>query len=143
MRGKWVLLCVSAILVAIAAGALSVLRRPAVEAKKAAPAPPPALPPGAEISLAGKIEADHVIPVPAPIDGIIEEYLVDVGEEVYEGQLLARLRNQALEGASELAKIELDRAETRVNNLDSSLISARLEASRARAESSRSKGEFE
>jgi len=143
MRGKWVLFSVSVVLAAIAAGALSVLwQKPRVEPKTAAPATPP-LPPGVEISLSGKVEAQHLVAVPAPVDGKIDELPVEDGQEVFEGQILARIKNEALEGARDLATLEMERVRNRVNTLESALIAARLEASRARAEASRSKGEYD
>jgi len=140
MRGKWFLAGATVILLAIAAGALSVLwRKPAPPPARSAAAAP--LAPGAEISLSGRVEAQNVVDVPAPIDGTIDEYLVEPGEDVFEGQLLARIRNEGLESARELARLELDRTQTRMNNLESYLLSARLEASRARADASRAQEE--
>jgi multidrug resistance efflux pump len=138
MRGKWALFGGIVILLGVMAGALTVWKRQ----QPAAPAPPPAasvpvLPAGTEISLPGKVEAREVVGVQAPSDGTIAEYLVMVGEEVFEGQLLARISNPALLGAQERAKELADKAQERVNALESQMLAARLDASRGQAESAR------
>lgn len=92
-----------------------------------------------EISCTGKVQAAFLVPVPATIDGSIEEFLAEPGQEVYEGQLLARLKNTVLESARDSAAGELERAQTRVQRLEAAIIQARLEASRARADAMRSK----
>jgi multidrug efflux pump subunit AcrA (membrane-fusion protein) len=145
MRGKWVLVSASVILAAIAAGALSVLRKE--RAEKAEPPRPAAAveapaPPN-EVSLPGKILALHVVPVGEQIEGNIDSFLADVGQEVFEGQLLARMTNLGLETARESATSSLQNAQDRVNRIETAIIAARLEASRARADAIRSRTEFE
>ncbi len=141
MRGKWLLFGGIVVLAGIGAGALSLLRRPAAAP---APAQPAAAPPlGPEVSLSGKIQARRVVPVEAPSDGVMEVSAVDVGQDVFEGQLLARIKNTTLESAVERAQLEFDGAQTRVANLDATLISARLEAARAEADSVRARLAFE
>lgn len=143
MRGKWILFGGSVILLAAGLGALNRWKREhAPPARKAAPEPAPIIA-GLEISLSGRVQAQKVVAVPASTDGKIEEFFVEAGEEVYEGQMLARIKNQRLEASHELAQNELDRAQTKVNNLESAILTARLEASRTRADASRSKGELD
>ncbi|HEU0140218.1 MAG TPA: efflux RND transporter periplasmic adaptor subunit [Bryobacteraceae bacterium] len=146
MRGKWILLAGVAILVAVIAGALSAVWRDRAErarqaqeqaeAKKAGP-------PASEISLSGTVQAQNVVPVPASVNGTLEIYYVEEGQEVFEGQLLARIRNTRLETERDAATAELERIQTRVNNLESGIISARLEASRAMADANRARADFE
>src|SRR5258708_33716945 len=66
MRGKWLLAGSSVILVALATGALTRLRHEASaktpEVQKSRAADPPR-----ELSLPGKIQAQHVIPLGAPV----------------------------------------------------------------------------
>lgn len=143
MRGKWALGGGIVILLAILAGAISVWRRQ----PKPAPPPPkqeaPAGPAAGElISLTGKIEAREVVGVQAPSDGTIEEYLVSVGEEVFEGQLLARIRNPSLTLEQQKAKESADSAQERVNVLESQMLAARLESSRAQAEVARVRDDY-
>ena len=138
MRGKWLLFGASVILAAIATGAFLSLRNQQAQ-PKAAPAPAAApIPAGiTEITLDGKIESQQVLNLGAPVDGMLEDVFHEPGHEIYEGQLIARIRNEGLESDRDRAKEEVDRLQTRVNNLESSLLAARLEASRSRAEASR------
>ncbi len=138
MRGRWLLFAGVVILVAVAAGALSWLRRsPPV----AAPPPSSALPPAplaaSEISLPCRIRAQHIIPVGAPVEGTIEFLGPGPGDDVYEGEVLGRIRNVGLEAAQQLAQAQVERAQARVDSLNSNYIAARLEASRARSDASR------
>jgi HlyD family secretion protein len=145
MRGKWLLTSGTVILVAMAVGALSLLRRESVSPPPAPSSPPepPAAFAGSEISLGGRIQAQHVIPVPVPIQGTIDRFFAEVGEEVYEGQLLAEISNTELEEEHSVVASEMESARSRVNHLESSLIAARLGASRARADATRARAEFE
>lgn len=87
--------------------------------------------------LSGTAAAQRTVPVPAPIEGTLEMFLVEVGQEVAEGQPLAQIRNEGLEAAQATARQELERAESRLSQLEAQITAARLEASRARAEASR------
>lgn len=141
MRGKWLLFGGCLILLAIAAGAITVWRQQ--QAKPAAVAPPPApVEPSGDLSLTGKIEARNVVPVKAPSSGTVEEYLVNEGEEVYEGQLVARLHNPTLSTERDQAKERADKTQERLNQLESQMLAARLEVSRGRAEVARIKDDY-
>lgn len=142
MRGKWLLFAGVVILAGIGAGALSLLFRSG-RPGNAGPAPGVSPPIGPEVACTGRIQARRVVAVPAPMDGVLEEVLADVGQDVFEGQLLARIKNSALESALDRAQLEFERAQTRVSNLEGALIAARLEAARAGAEATRSRQEFE
>ncbi len=142
MRGKWLLAGGSVILVALATGALTRLRReasakaPEIRKSQAGEAPH-------DLSLPGKIQAQHVIPVGAPVTGTIDSFLVDVGQDVYEGQLLAHIAGQSLEAARQEAARAAQNAQEKVNAIEGRIIAARLEASRARADANRSRDQFE
>jgi len=141
MRGKWLWLS-GLIVMAAVGGALAVFWRAGQASRAPAPAGhAPPLP--SEVILPGKIQAQHVVPVAAGVEGIVEQFLVEVGQEVYEGQLLARIRNEGLDTAQQVAAADVERAETKLRALESAMIAARLEASRARADASRVRGEFE
>ena len=119
MRGKWVLLAGVVVLVAIAAGALTVWRRElAAKRKPVVTNAAIPLPPGTEINLPGRVEAKNVVPVAATIEGTIDAFHVQVGDEVFEGQLLASIKNTDLESARDVAAMEFERAETRITNLE-------------------------
>ncbi len=144
-QGKWLLFGGLVILSAIAAGALSLWRYETARPKPVVTAPAPAVfdPVGSEINLTGQIQAQKVVNVAAPIEGVIESFAVEVGQDVVEGQLLARIKNVRVETALQNATEEADRAQTRVQNTEAAITAARLEASRARAESSRVHAELE
>jgi multidrug resistance efflux pump len=146
MRGKWVLIGVSIILGAIAIGALSSLwqtpKKPAVAQQQTNPAATDPFPSGTEISLEGTVEAQQTVDVSSKVTGILSEVFFEPGQEVYEGQLIARVQNRKLESERDRAKEDLESLQTKLNNAESSLLSARLEASRARAEASRVKDEL-
>ena len=139
MQGKWLLAGGVAIFAAVAAGAVAWFRaqqqpKPAAQPPAAAQA---AVPAGDEFSGEGKIQAIHIVPVKAPVDGVVEELFAEIGAEVYEGQLLARIRNGKFDMALETATADAEKVKTRVNSLEGSIIAARLEASRAEAEAAR------
>jgi multidrug resistance efflux pump len=144
MRGKWLLFGGAAVLLAIAAGSWSVYqsiasRKPAA----AAPESKPAVYQGSEVSLNGTVQAQKVVPVAAPMDGVVDAVFAEVGQEVAEGQLLARVKSAQLDAVFEAATADMERAQTRVNNLEAAIVAARLEVSRARADASRAKTDFD
>lgn len=96
-----------------------------------------------ELSLEGKIQARKIVDVAAPIDGILDQYLVNVGEEVFEGEVLARIKNSGLDLAEQNARVDAERAQTKVTDLEAQLIAARLELSRARSDVVRAKSQYE
>jgi multidrug resistance efflux pump len=74
---------------------------------------------------------------------MIDSFLVDVGQDVYEGQLLAHIASQGLEAAHQEAVRTTQNAQEKVNAIEGRIIAARLEASRARADANRSRDQFE
>lgn len=140
----WLAVIAVIILAAIGAGALSVLwREHAKPAQKAAAALPAVPVLGSDVSLEGKIQALRVVEVPAPVEGTVDVFHVEIGQEVFEGQLLAQINSDSLTGAEEQASQLADRARNRLNDLETSIIAGRLEVSRARAVASRLKTEFD
>lgn len=144
MPGKWLLLIVAAVLLGLGAGAISLLIRGPDHgaALTVVEAPASARPVVRELSLTGTVVAKDFIGVPAPVEGTLDALLVSVGEEVFEGQLLAQIRNSTVEVELRVAEEEVKQAEAEVSSLESAFIAARLEASRASAELSRARGEF-
>jgi multidrug resistance efflux pump len=133
MLGKWVLLSVAAVLAGVGGGALSLhFRRPA--APQPVPAAGAAVIANREITLQGSIRPQHITGVSAPVNGLVETLLADVGQEVYQGQVLARVGAQGLESAREMAANNLDRAQEQVGKAEAAVTSARLEQSRADAD---------
>lgn len=140
MKGKWLLISVSVVLLAIAAGAISRLRRPAEAPVKKSAEQQQAAPAG-EVALMGKIQAAHVVPVAAPVDGYLEAWDVEVGQEVVEGQLLGYIQNSGLASAKQLAQEQLESIRSRISNFESQILAAKLEAARADADAQRTASE--
>lgn len=140
MRGKWILASGVAILLGAALGGITLLWK----GRAGGSAQPAGAPAAAaeEISLTGVVRAQHVVGLAAPIEGTLFHVLVAPGEEVHEGQLLAQIRNTALEDELKAAGEEVRRLEDRLKNLETAFLAARLEASRANADFSRAQSEF-
>jgi multidrug resistance efflux pump len=143
MRGKRLLIWGTVALAAVAAGALSMLRHRAAPppSKPGAAAPAPVR--AGEVLLTGKVRARNVVGVGATVQGNIEVFLAEIGQEVEEGQLLARVANPGLETGRELADVALNNAQVRVTKIEAALTSARLESSRAGADASRARDDMD
>jgi multidrug resistance efflux pump len=143
VKGNWFPVTASLTLVALIAAGVAMLRSVSADKAKAAPAVTRALPPSLEVQLSGKIRARNVVNVAPPVEGMVGAFFVDVGQEVFEGQLLARISNEGLDTGQQMAQRTLENAQERVDTIESALISARLEASRARADATRARAEYE
>ena len=141
----WLVAAAAIILAAVGASALLVLWRehapPAVKA--AVPLASAAPAPASDVSLEGKILALRVVEVAAPVNGTVGVFYVEIGQEIFEGQLIAQINSDSLTGAEEQATQLAGRARNRLNDLDASIIAGRLEVSRAHAVASRLKTEFD
>jgi multidrug resistance efflux pump len=140
MKGQWVLAAVGGVLLVVT-GSVSAWRTHSVPKSATHASKPPA--PVSEISLTGKIQARTIIDVPAPTDGIVDRFMADAGEDVFEGELLAQIKNARLDAAVKIAQAAVESAQAKSAELESSLVSARLEASRARDDATRAKVELE
>lgn len=142
MQGKWPLAAGLVVLVAVVGGITAVVRNNAARPKPipqaAAPVPQPL-----DITLEGPVQACKVVNIPASTDGVITRFQADVGEDVFEGELLAQINNAKLDNVSQTAESGATRAQTHVADLENALIGARLEASRARSDETRTKSELE
>lgn len=144
MRGKWLLLTGLFVILCLG-GAASYW----VWQKRSAPAlEPPAQSPapartGSYVGFPGKVEALHTIAIPVPLDGRIESLRADVGQQVYEGQVLAQIRSSALEAEREMAQMELNRLRTRLGTLESRVIELNLKAAQAKEEAARARVEMD
>ena len=97
----------------------------------------------AEINLNGRVEAQHVVAVGAQVTGTIAEVLVDAGQEVFAGEVLARVSNLGLETARDGASRAVEVAQARLEKAGAALVAARLEATRARADATRARTELD
>lgn len=141
MKKQWGMGAMVAIpLIGLAAAFFITGRKPATpppQPAAQAPAPDPFL------NLPATLQPVSIVPVRTPVAGRIESFQVEVGDEVYEGQLLAQIRSLTLETAKLEAETDLENSANRVRNLESSLSAAKLEASRASADSSRVRNDFQ
>lgn len=144
MKGKW-LLGLGVVVMVLATAAAIWYARPPASAEPAAQKPAAPVPTAKpdELSLSGRLQAIKLIQVVAPVDGVLEELRVKEGEDVSEGQLLARVKNNALDLNHEQAGQQLEALQSKVNNLDASLIAARLEAQRTRSDADALKAKLE
>ena len=153
MTGKWLLAGGSAIFLSVGAAALVYWRNtqpaPATTGptiiKSATPDPPTPAPTffGDEVSLTGLIQAQKTVAVAAPIDGTIQEVMADAGSQIFQGQVIARIRNGRLDTTLESATAEVEKLKTRIANLEGSILAARLESSRAQVDALRAKSELD
>jgi len=95
--------------------------------------------PANEITLQGKIHPQHVIGVAANVPGFIETFLVEPGQDVYQGQVLARIGAQGLESAREAAAAALERAQEQATRAEAGVAAARMEGSRSDADALRAR----
>jgi multidrug resistance efflux pump len=83
------------------------------------------------------------VQVGAPVAGLLESWFVELNQEVYEGQLLGRIRSGQMDAAAQQSQLDLEKAQLRVTTLEADLISARLEVSRATADQTRARSELD
>jgi HlyD family secretion protein len=145
MRGRWYLVAAPVALLVVAAAGVYLYRQ-ASSARQPAPAPAkdaPAAYTGSDVMLDGKIQAVTLQAVAAPMEGMIENFYADAGDEVYEGELIAQVRSAALDVARDRAALDAENARSKVTDTEAMIVSARLEAARAEADAARSKASFD
>jgi multidrug resistance efflux pump len=98
---------------------------------------------GAEVTLTGALQPQSTEQIDAPVAGVLEAWFVDIGGEVYESQLVGRIRNADLDNALQTAQAAIDRAEMRVAQLDGQAVGAKLETSRTDADKIRAHNELD
>jgi HlyD family secretion protein len=81
--------------------------------------------------------------VKAGADGDIDAFLVDVGEDVFEGEVLARIGASGLESQRNAAAATVTDAEGQVARAEQNVANARMESSRAGADQQRSHAAME
>jgi macrolide-specific efflux system membrane fusion protein len=144
VRGKWLLVGVVVVVLAVAAGAFSYLRwRGGAAVPSSSPLSPAAAFTGSSVSLSGRIEATQVVTVPVPLDGRIDSMPVSVGQEVFEGQLLAQIRSASLETNRDAASMELNRMRTSLFTLESRVIELNMKAAQAKEEAGRVRADLD
>ena len=136
MRGKWLWISVLAVGLGVGGGALSMRRRRLPVDPSRASAAVINTP---EVSLNGVIRPQHIAGVGSQVDGNIEAFMADVGEEVFQGQVLARVGAAGLESEREAAAHAVEYSQDQVAKAEAMLNSARMEASRASADEQRAR----
>lgn len=143
MSLKWLLAALGAIALGVAGGAFSLHwknRAPATHVGRGAAA---LLRTNGEVTVSGKIRPRHIVPVKPSIDGDLDAFLVDVGQDVFTGQPLARIGASGLEMARGAAEDAVKAAQDEVARSESAAAAARMESSRADADQQRSRTAFD
>jgi HlyD family secretion protein len=137
---KW-LIAGTLALVALAAAGIAIARRP----HKAAPAAVHNVEPAStdDAPLTGRVQPRTIVAVAAPIEGTIEAFYAEPGQEVIQGQLLGRIRSPKLAAAEQQARLDLDQAQARAAGIGNDQLAAKLEVSRAAADQSRAHAELD
>ncbi len=89
------------------------------------------------------MEAVHTIPVSVSIAGEIDIFSAEVGQDVFEGQILARISNAGLDTGRENAARIVQNAEAKLNSLETQISAARLEAVRAHDDATRAREDLD
>ncbi len=131
---------VLALVLVLAAGGVLLVRRTRKPAPKPAPVP---LAAPAEFVLSGPVQPRNTLAVAAPIQGVLESWFVEPGQEVYQDQLLGKIRSPELESAAQQAQFDLDQTGARIAMQNGEQLAAKLEQSRAEAEQSRAHNEVD
>ncbi|MEO8595515.1 MAG: hypothetical protein ABI759_19500 [Candidatus Solibacter sp.] len=140
VRGKWIPVVAGVTILAIAIGVVVLrARRKPVQAPSAAATAAAITAANKEVTLQGKIRPQHLRGVTPAQGGYIEAFLVEPGQDVYEGQVLAKIGAQSLESAREVAQEALEKAQEQVTKAEAVVSAARLEVSRAEADAQRSR----
>ena len=134
MKGKWVWISVLCVCAGVGLGALSVRGHKASQPLRGSGA---ALLDTSEITITGTIRPQHIMPVTSAVNGNVEAVMANVGDEVYQGQVLARIGAAGLESEREAAAHAVEYAQEQVSKAESAIAAARLEASRATADAQR------
>jgi multidrug resistance efflux pump len=91
----------------------------------------------------GKIRAAHVVVVNSEVDGNIDLFEANVGDEVSQGQELARIGSAGFETEQADAASAVEKAQGRVESAEKAVSTAQLEASRAHADAQRVRAELD
>ncbi|MEJ7605684.1 MAG: efflux RND transporter periplasmic adaptor subunit [Bryobacteraceae bacterium] len=100
MRKKWLMASAFGALVAVGCAGFFIFRHTA-----ARPVPVQVATAAVEneLILSAQLQPKETVNIGVPVEGRIEAFHVEVGADVYEGQLLAQVRSQANEGADRAA----------------------------------------
>jgi|SRR5579871_538502 len=131
MRGKWALVCAALVVTGVTIAFWRFRTPPPHTANLAKTEAPPA---PAFLTLTGKVRAVHLVVVNSEVDGNIDAFEANVGDEVTAGQELARIGGAGLEAEQADAAAEVDKAQARVETAEKTVANAQVDASRAHAD---------
>jgi HlyD family secretion protein len=101
------------------------------------------LPAGSAGNLSGFLRAQHVVTFGTKLNGSIIAFVGEVGDQVFQNDVLARVGAGDLESARENAQRAVDKAQDRVDRSQDELNRAQMEESRSGAELQRTREVFE
>lgn len=142
MARRTIFIAIAAVLI-LAGGSFGIVRWRKAHAPKPVASVAAAVPPPTALILQGLVQPRNIVTVGASVDGVLDSYFVEINQEVYQGQLLGRIRNPKLEEAQQQALSALDAAESRVTALAGEQLQAKLETSRATADQTRAHNDVE
>jgi multidrug resistance efflux pump len=131
MTRKWFPFAVVFALMGIAILVTVLRHKPVPQARTGAPV---ALPAAVGLTFTGTIRPQHVIGFGATTKGKIENFLVEPGQEISEGDALAHLGSLNMNVERENASTDVEKAQQRVVDAEAAYSAALLEQSRASAE---------
>ncbi|PWU11777.1 MAG: hypothetical protein C5B51_01975 [Terriglobia bacterium] len=136
VRGGWAIVA-AVVLGGFIGGGFWLHSRKPRTAPVTASAPAVTLPPS--ITMTGKIRAAHITAVGAEAAGTIDSFEANVGDEVFQGQVLAHIGSGGMETALSDTAAEVGKAQNRIENAEKAYTAAQLEASRAHADAERAR----
>jgi HlyD family secretion protein len=135
MRRKWIAVCAALALIGVAGGAVAWRLRRHAPAAPVRGAGAVSIPVDTGIvTLTGTIRAQHVVNFGPTGQGSIEAFMADVGDEVNEGESIARVGGIGLDAERENAAQDVRGAQDRVTQAEQAVKEARIEESRASAD---------
>jgi multidrug resistance efflux pump len=142
MRKKLLLGALAVVIAGLAIAAIVVFR-PKTSQAPARSGGAVALPAGSAGNLSGFLRAQHVVTFGTTLNGSIMAFLAEVGDQVFQNQVLARVGAGDLESARENAQRAVDKAQERVDSAQDDLNRAQMEESRSSADLQRAREVFE
>ena len=137
MRAIWLVITLAVVIsAAVLGGVFWVAKR---RAARVPVQPRAALAKALENMPSGLIRPQHVVTFGSTLPGDIEAFTVDVGEDVFEGEVLARIGAGELETDRQNATLAVEKAQNDVSAAEAAVNTARMEMSRAEADALRAR----